>query len=71
MINWCVFWYIYYIKDLELLCNSTDFIIVLIIMKTLMIIKSLGSSIKLTRHYKSISSVNPLKMNSHSKLQVI
>ena len=59
-------------KNLELLCNSTDFIIVLIIMKTLMIIiKSLGSSIKLTRHYKSISSVNHLRMNSYLKLQVI
>jgi hypothetical protein len=26
--NWCVFCYEFYMKDLELLCNSNDFIIV-------------------------------------------
>jgi hypothetical protein len=26
--NWCVFYYEFYMKDLELLCNANDFIIV-------------------------------------------
>ena len=63
-------------KDLELLCNLTDFcltvnycVVVLIIMQTLMMIKKIQQvHIKLTCHYTSISSVNPLRMKSQSKL---
>jgi hypothetical protein len=49
--NWCVFWYEFHMKDLELLYNSTDYclttnycLVVLIIMYTLIIIKKPAGS---------------------------